>query len=94
MNRMSGRKIIFGDGSEIVGGECGFYSDTLWCYNAGTDVFDVVSLFSEKNKTKKITFIYGDQKNIYEGFTEIIAAIKDYNGVVKIALREGMNNGS
>ena len=91
---MSGRKIIFGDGSEIAGGECGFDAGILWCYNVGTDIFDVTSFFSDKNKTKKIVFIYGDQKDTYEGFTEILTAIKDYNGVVKIALREGMNNGS
>ena len=88
---MEGRKIVFSDGTEIADGECGFSNGVLWCYNVGTNFLQVATQFSDPAKTASITFVYGEMQDVYEGYTDVIAVMTQFDGTLKVALRKGAN---
>ena len=86
-----GRKLILGDGTELPGAEAGFASGVLWLYNLGTSIPQVVGMLNE-TRTQSITFVYGGMEDTYEGFTVITAVQIEFDGTVKVALKQDTGN--
>ena len=83
----TGRKIILGDGQELPGVEVGYASGVLWLYKLGMTINQAIEFLAEE-RTQQITFVFGDMRDEYEGFTRIAAAMVDFDGTIKVALTQ------
>lgn len=88
---MVGRRLILNDGTALENAEAGYAEQVLWCYIPGLSVVQVFPLFSDAQKTQKITFEYGEMSDVYEGFT-VISAIIQGEDMTRIALRKDSAN--
>lgn len=84
---MDGRAIRLADGTEYPGGECGYAEKSLWCYfPAETNLSNVFLDFSNKDKTAKVTFLYGEMQDDYEGFTDFRGLMRDADEKIRALL--------
>lgn len=67
---LTGRRLIFADGTVIEGGEAGYTSGVLWCYIKGKPLAEVGPVFLDSTKTAVIRFQYGEMEDRHDGFTE------------------------
>ena len=88
---MDGRKIILNDGTEIPG-ECGYSQGFLWCWFTGYTMQQAAYLFFDPSKTSRITFVYGEMQDVYEGYTNCFNLGIDVDGKVSVGLTRGENN--
>lgn len=87
---MDGRKIILADGTEYLGGECGYADEVLWCYlPAGMDVAKVFADFTDLVKTARITFDYTLDAVTYENQTAFRGLWIGTDGQIKVCLMKG-----
>lgn len=85
---MADRKLILADGTEFQNGTCGYAEKNLWCYIRGYESESAVLLcFMDKAKLQTITFQYGSNSDVYEGFTELRGFFIDEDGELHIQLR-------
>lgn len=71
--------LILNDGTNVTGhildsGD----GQTIYVYLDGKTVIEGVMLFSDREKTSKITAINHGEEHIYEGFTELFSASHEY----------------
>lgn len=84
---MAGRKLVLADGTEYSEGECGYAEGVLWCYlPQGTGMNEAFTVFSDKNKTNRIIFHYGEMQDEHIGFTDLTGVIKNADGQLSVRL--------
>lgn len=64
---------------------------TIFVYLDGMSVVEGVILFSDAEKTRKITAMNHGEEHIYEGFTELWSASHEF-GNCNLVMRKGGNN--
>ena len=84
---VTGRKAILGDGQVLLDVEFGYSSGILWLYKLRMTINQAIERLNE-TRTSRITFVSGDMKYEYEGYTRIAAAMVDFDGTVKVALTQ------
>ena len=84
---VTGRKAILGDGQVLLDVEFGYSSGILWLYKLRMTINQAIEFLAEE-RTQQITFVYGDMRDEYEGFTRIAAAMVDFDGTIKVALTQ------
>lgn len=86
---MAGQKLILADGTEFDNSSCGFSEKILWCYINSYESENAVMLsFMDKTKTSTITFQYGSNSDVYEGYTCLRGFFIDEDGELHIQLRK------
>lgn len=86
---MNGRKITLADGTEYQEGECGYADGVLWCYLPTAVNFTEAFLnFNDPEKTATITFTYGEMTDTHEGFTDLQAIMKTFDGKINVSLKK------
>lgn len=71
MNDTDTPHLLLADGTILENSTCGYAEHNLWCYVKGLTFAEAFTVFSNPEKTKIIKFIYGDNEDTYDGFTEI-----------------------
>jgi len=89
MDTMDTIQIVLNDGTIIPDGRVGYAEGFLWCYLTGYTLGQAATLFFDTNRTAKITFVYGEMQDIYEGFTSPFHISTDAGGVVSVGLKRG-----
>lgn len=83
-------RLKFLDGTEIEG-EAGLSSGFLWLTVRGLTLQEAAAIAFNPAKTGRITFEYGDMKDVYIGFTVCTSLMIDTDGVVSICLVKGVS---
>ena len=86
-------KLILNDGTVIDNGKAGYSEGFLWCYVTGYTMQQAALLFFDPAKTGKITFEYGAEQDVYEGFTNCINIHIDVDEIIHVCLTRGAENG-
>ena len=86
-------KLILNDGTEIDNGLAGYSQGVLWCHMTGYTMQQAALLFFDPEKTERITFEYGADQVVYEGFTNCFNINIDIDGVVYAGLKRSDDNG-
>lgn len=87
------QKLILADGTEFENGSCGYAEKILWCYIKDYESENAVLLnFMDKSKTASITFEYGGNADVYEGFTCFRGFFIDEDGEFHIQLRREVSS--
>ena len=86
-------KLILNDGTVIDNGRAGYSQGFLWCHMTGYTMQQAALLFFDPEKTEKITFVYGADNDVYEGFTNCININIDVDGVLYVCLTRSADNG-
>ena len=79
-------KLILNDGTVINDGHAGYSQGFLWCYMKGFTMQQAASVFFDPAKTAKIAFVYGAEKDEYEGYTNCVNINIDVDGVLRVCL--------
>ena len=83
-----GTRIVLADNTVIEDGECGYSEGFLWCYFSGYSLQDAAEMFFDKSKTERITFKYGDMRDVYEGFTNCVGFNVNSDGRISVCLQK------
>ena len=78
-------KILLNDNTELEIERCGASEGVLWTVLPGLTMLEAMTIFSDTSKTSKI-IAYNDFE--YLGYTELIHISIDYDGAIKVALRQ------
>ena len=81
----TGRRLIFQDGTTIENGEAGYADGSLWCYFTGT-MQDAIRIFFDTGKTGRIEYQFGEEENVWEGFTQCMAIMTGEDGQMSVRL--------
>lgn len=87
---MEGRRLILADGTTIENGEAGYSSGYLWLWMPGMTLPEAAGIFLDPEKTKKVTFEYGEMADTYEGYTTC-THLSVTDGKVTVCMSKGGN---
>lgn len=66
-------KLVLNDGTTIQDGHAGLADGFLWLWLPGTTIQSAAAIAFNQERTKRITYWYGDNLEItYSGFTECV----------------------
>lgn len=83
-------RLILNDGTVIENGGAGDAGRTLWLYVPGATMQAGWDIASDTGKTARIVHEYGDQKDVYEGYTRC-TALMDEDTQVAIGLKKAVS---
>ena len=80
------KKVRLSDGTELEVNWCGASEGILWIDGIKMELVDAVVLFSDPNKTSRITAPY---EILHEGYTKLIhISLSPIDGQIKLALQK------
>ena len=92
---MEGLRLILNDGTVIEDGRAGYSDGFLWLYITGYTMQQGADMFIDNpEKTSQITFQYGEDEDVYDGFTECRQVSLDIEDTLNVCLRKGEVNAS
>ena len=79
-------KIVLNDGTILEGSQCGYSDQKLWCFLKDINFAQAFAMFyTNPAKTMKIEFLYGVNRDVYTGFTDL-NIIKKSDATVDVRL--------
>lgn len=80
-------KLIFADDTECTVGLCGSYDDgPLYIEVYGLSFVECAQIFSDPEKTARMTYDYTIDQNVFEGYTEL-ASLALAGDVINVTMK-------
>ena len=70
-------RLILNDGTILEGGSAGDAGQNLWLIVPGITMREAAEIAFDENKTEKVVHEYGNEQNVYEGFTRCTKLMDD-----------------
>ena len=86
---MEGQRLILKDGTIIENGRAGYAEGFLWLWLPGYTMQQAAALAFDATKTARIVFQYGEMEDVYEGFTNCVNIMSDFDGLVSLCIKKG-----
>lgn len=83
-----GRQIVMNDGTIYEDATIGYNGGVIWCNVPNKTIADVIPDFTDHQKTEKLIFQYGEDEDVYEGYTTLGAILQQEN-MAQIQLKRG-----
>lgn len=81
-----GRRLILNNGTIIEGGEAGYSSGNLWLWFTGWTLQQAAAVFFNPAATMRIVFQYGEDEDVYLGYTDCTGLSIDEDGRISVCL--------
>ena len=85
---MDGQRLILKDGTVLENASAGVTSLSLWLWIKGITMQEAAQIALDQTKTKKIIFQYGDEEEVYTGYTSCESITRD-GAEISICLSRG-----
>ena len=83
-----GRQIVMNDGTIYEDATIGYNNGVIWCNIPNKTITDVIPDFIDHQKTEKLIFQYGEDEDVYEGYT-VLGAVLQQENMAQIQLKRG-----
>lgn len=81
-------KLLFADDTECTVGLCGSYDDgPLYIEVCNLSFVDCARIFSDPEKTSRMTYDIGAEQVLYEGYTDLVSLLLA-DGMINVTLRK------
>ena len=87
---MEGQRIILKDGTTIENGKAGYAEGFLWLSLPGYTMQQAAALAFDDDKTDRIIFHYGEMEDTFDGFTNCVNIMSDFDGLVSVCFKKGV----
>lgn len=85
--KMEGTRLILKDNTVIENGTAGYSTGSVCLYFSGMTMREAADAMIENpEKTGKIIFQYGDQEEVYTGYTDCVNIGKNPDGEISVML--------
>lgn len=74
---MEGQRLILADGTTIEGATAGYSDGYLWLWFPGWTMAQTAAVVLNREAMKKIYFQYGEEEEVYSGFTVCVHMKQD-----------------
>ena len=86
---MEGQRLILKDGPVIENGSAGLADGFLWLWFAGYSLGEAAMIVFDPSKTSRIIFQYGEDEDVYNGFTNCVSLSIDSDGRISVCMTKG-----